>query len=191
MPNVEKVSVGVAKVAGAIFRGPTTAQMPTSASTELPSEFVELGYASEDGLENNDSYESTTVHAWGGTPVLDIKGKKVDTFKLRLLESLNPNVLKTVYGENNVTVSPDGKEITVHSVAGSLPNSAYIFEIALRNNALKRIVVPQGSLSERAAVIYKDDEPIGYEITISAMDDGSGKTHSEYIHLGDAIAAGT
>lgn len=48
-------------------------------------------------------------------------------------------------------------------------------------NALKRIVVPSGSVTEVADIVYKDSEAIGYETTMKATPDSDGQTHYEYI----------
>ena len=54
----------------------------------------------------------------------------------------------------------------------------------LRNGALKRIVIPDGKISEIGDVTYKDDEVTGYELTITGLS-LDGVTHYEYITPGE------
>lgn len=181
MPTAEKVSAGKPKTTGAIFRAPLGTALPTDAKTELATAFNELGFVSDSGVSNSNSGNSEDVYAWGGNPVLNIQNEKSDEWKLTLIEALNPEVLKTVYGEGNVTVSDS--TITVKAGAAQLADAVYVIDMALKGGALKRVVIPVGALSEVGDIVYKDDEPIGYEITIKAMDDGKGFTHYEYIQL--------
>jgi len=179
MPNVSNVSTGKPKVAGAIYRAPTGTALPTDASSTLNSAFVELGFVSEDGVTNNNTPDSDKVQAWGGATVLVLQTEKTDEWTMTLIESLNPEVLKTVYGNSKVTVSQN--LITVQATADQLDDQSYVIDMVLKGGALKRVVIPNGSLSEVGEIVYKDDEPIGYEITLNALPDTSGVTHYEYI----------
>jgi hypothetical protein len=53
--------------------------------------------------------------------------------------------------------------------------------MALKNNTIKRIVIPDAGVSGVGDVTYADGSAVGYETTISAMPDGNGDTHFEYI----------
>ena len=100
-----------------------------------------------------------------------------------LLESLNPNVLDTVYGTANVTYDGGAGTITVEANADQLEDQVYVIDMVLKGGALKRIVIPVGSLSEVGEIVYKKNEAIGYEITLEALPDASGNTHYEYMAL--------
>lgn len=180
MPNASNVSTGKPKTAGAIFRAAAGTALPTDASTALAAAFVELGFVSADGVTNANSGENESVYAWGGTPVGEIETEKSDTWTFKLIEALNPAVLRVVYGEANVTVN--GQNISVKAGATDKTPAVYVIDMVMKG-ALKRVVLPNATLSELAEIVYKDDETVGYQVTFSAQDDGTGFTHYEYIQL--------
>lgn len=183
MANTSNVSVGKPKVGGAIYNAPLGSTLPTDASTALDAAFFCLGYVSDDGLTNSRTPSIDTVKAWGGDTVLTLQSEVVDTFSFKLLEVLDANVLKAVYGSDQVSGALT-TGLTIRANATEVPASAWVFEMIMTNGALKRIVVPNAKITDIADIVYKDDEAIGYELTLTALpggDDFDGDTHKEYI----------
>ncbi len=174
------VSVGKPKVGGAIYVAPLGSTLPTDSSTSLDAAFVCLGYVSEDGVTNNNSPESDSVKAWGGDTVLVLQTDRPDTFSLTLLETLDENVLKAVYGASNVTKDAQDN-LTVKATSDELTGQAWVIEMVMRGNRAKRIVIPNGTISELGEIVYKDDEAAGYNVTITDVPDSTGVYHYEYI----------
>jgi len=182
MGNVAtNVSTGKPKVSGAVYRAPKGTALPTDATTALASDYVCLGHVSEDGIENNNEMDVAEIKAWGGNIVYRSLTQLNDNFALALIESENMDVLKAVYGASNVTQATSSDLIVIDVKAEDPEEAVFVFEIALRGDKAKRIVVPDGAITSRNAISYKDDEAIAYGITISAYPDANGTTHKEYI----------
>lgn len=179
MPSSSNVSAGKPKVTGAIFIAPVGTTLPTDSTTALNSAFVELGYASDAGVVNSESRETETIKAWGGDTVLKPFTGKEDTFQFTLIEALNVNALKLVYGDSNVTGDLTNG-ISIKSAAEDLDYHSFVIEMVL-NGAVKRIVIPSAKVTEVGDITYADGEAIGYDTTLSAVPDAAGGTHYEYI----------
>ena len=179
MPSSSNVSAGKPKVTGAIFIAPVGTSLPTDSTTALATAFVELGYASDAGVVNSESRETETIKAWGGDTVLKPFTGKEDTFQFTLIEALNVNALKLVYGDSNVTGDLTNG-ITIKSAAEDLDYHSFVIEMVL-NGAIKRIVIPSAKVTEVGDITYADGEAIGYDTTLSAVPDAAGGTHYEYI----------
>lgn len=183
MSTKANVTAAKPKKTGSVYAAPVGTALPTDAVTALNEAFKGLGYVSQDGVTNSNSPENP-VKAWGGDKVLS--GGRKDTFKVKLIEAMNADVLGVVHGADNVT-GTIATGITVAVNDNERDNLAYVIDMFMRDGAFKRIVIPSAEIESVGDVVYKEGEPVGYELTLSCEFDDSGNSHYEYMK---AAAAG-
>ena len=93
---------------------------------------------------------------------------------------MNVDVLKSVFGDNNVTGTLD-EGIHVQSTTEQLPEYSWVIDMILKDGVLKRIVIPSAAITEVGEIPYKDNDSIGYAATLTASHDASHVAHHEYI----------
>jgi len=177
------------KVGGSIYSAPIGTALPTDATTALNTAFKCLGYVSDDGVQNSDERKTTDIKSWGGDIVNSVQTEKTDTFKYTLIEALNVDVLKEIYGDSNVTGDLD-TGITVKSNSTELDEHVIVIEMVLRNDVLKRIVLPSAKVTDVGEIKYKDGDNVGYETTVTCFPDDNSNTHYEYIVKPKAAVSG-
>lgn len=180
MSKSENVSTAKPKVGGAIYSAPLGTTLPTTAVAELDAAFKSLGYVSEDGMTNANTMSSEDVKAWGGDTVAVVESDKSDAFSYTLIESTNIDVLKEVYGKDNVEGDLE-TGITIQANSTPLEEHVILVDMVLKGGVLKRIVVPNAKVSELGEITYTDVDAIGYQTTVKAVPDTKGNTHYEYM----------
>ena len=176
--NKENVSLGKPKIGGSVYRAPIGTTLPTSADATLDAGFLPMGYVSEDGVVNSNSPSAETIKEWGGDIVKVLYTERPDEFKFTMIESKRVDVKKAVYGQNNVTGTLSSGITT--SVKIDAPESGSWVIDMVEGNTLKRIVIPDAAVTELEDINYKDDEVIGYGVTLTAVTDSTGVSHYEY-----------
>lgn len=181
MGTAANVTTGKRRTDGGIYFAPAGTTVPTDATTSLASAFKNLGYVSEDGVTNSLSKDVTEIKEWGGDTVDTVLTAQNDTFTFKFIESFNVDTLKCIYGTSNVTGSSSTGVISITVNASDAPSGVYVIDMIQRGNRMKRIVIPNGKITELGDIVYKADEAVGYDCTLSASLDSSGNTHYEYI----------
>lgn len=174
------VSTGKPNVTGGIYRAPLGTTLPTDATTTLANAFVSLGYIAEGGVTHSFEVDAGEYRAWGGDVVMAYQNSKTHRFAFGMIEVLNPEVYKTIHGSTNVSGSLS-TGITVTADGKDMPEFIYVIELAMRDGAMARIVIPDGKITEMGDVTYSDGDAVSFPVTITAQADNSGNSFYEYI----------
>lgn len=176
--TASNVTAGKPNTTGAVYYAAKGTTLPTN-ETDALTGWTSVGYISEDGVTNATEIESEDIKAWGGDTVLSVRTGKTDTFTFRMLESMNPDVLKVVHGASNVTGTL-ATGVTVNVNATQPANLSWIIDQIMTGGVKKRIVIPDAAVSSVSEVQYTDNAAVGYEVTLTCLPDASGQSHYEY-----------
>jgi len=184
--TASNVVAGVPLATGGILIGDLTAAEPSTAVSALTG-FTAAGYIGEDGVTETNERSTDRIRAWGGDTVKVVQTEHNVSYQFTFLETLNADVLKAVYGEDNVlTTAATASTGTLHEVqvnAATLPHKSYVFEIK-DGDAKVRIYVPDGQITEVGDITYSDSEVIGYQVTVEAFADELGNKAYKFLDDG-------
>lgn len=182
--SVSNVTAGKPKVGGAVYRAPKGTELPADATTTLDTAFKCMGYISDEGITNGNRREVEDVKAWGGKVVLNPQTGHKDNIKLVFVESMNLEVLKTYFGNDNVTGTSLESGIKINVNDQELDESVFVVDMIAAGNIPHRIVIPRGKPTETEDITYVDNDAVGLGMTITAYPDDSEKENNHYEYFG-------
>ena len=193
MTDKRNVMVGKPKIGGSIFRSPLGIALPTSNSTVLNAGFTGQGYCSDAGVQFSKNTSFNGFTAWGGDEVANAEASVTRAWEFLLIEAMNENVLKTVYGDGSVTTTAatptTGATYTVIDTGERLPLSQWVFDLAFEE-AMRRIVVPMAKITtEDFTITYSDSELVAYPVKLTPYRDKNGAFGYEYSENGIRVIA--
>ena len=178
--NKKNTSLGKPMANGMVYVAPGGTALPTDATTALADTYKTVGFISEDGITNSIDTDTTTVTDAGGTTVINEISSYSETYQFAMMET-QADALGVRFETANVKT--DGDKLTVDHKMPTGESRVYVFEILMTGNKVKRIVVPDGTVSEFGDTQYHAGDAIVYDVTIAAnpSDLIGGATSREYI----------
>lgn len=180
MPDSKYVTTMKSIDGSVIYKAPLGTTLPTDATTALAAGFKDLGFVSEDGITFHRDMSSENLREMGGKIVRNVQTENVKTISFALMEIYNPDALKAIYGDANVS----GTYETGYTIKddGYDPEEAiWVIETLDMNGGVERTVIPKGKISEIGDMVYKRDETALYDITLTCLYDSvTGSTAKIY-----------
>jgi len=162
---IDTTKVGVA-LSGAISKAPLGATAPTDSTTVLAAAFVDSGAISADGvtLAMPGAGDVTPVKAWqGGLTVRTLRTTSDDLPSLNFVFLETNKTAVETYFETTVTQTVATGSFTYNS---TIPTAkAYVLDV-IDGAETARYYAPRGVRAEVGDLVFKNDEPIGYEVTL-------------------------
>jgi hypothetical protein len=169
----EPLSTGSALVA------PLGTPQPTDAKTPLDAAFIDLGNIGEDGFTETMERTTDKKKNFGGKTVKVLQTDYVHTFKFVLLESLSADVLKAVYGADNVEITEatltEGAQVHIHKTAKKLPKQSWVIDTTDSElDAYYRQYIAIGQIITVADVKIVHTDTIMYEVELEVFETPEG-----------------
>jgi hypothetical protein len=170
------------------YRAPLGTTAPTDATTSLNAAFLDHGWVLDEGFTDSPKRTIKKFYGFGGQLIRTTQQRYEETWMLTLCES-NINVLKTVFGDANVTQTTSGhRKTTINHASAPLPQSSFVMDY-IDGQKTKRIYIPLGQVTEIGDVKYAHDELVCFKITIDCyVPVGATSSVTEFEDEGDVTA---
>ncbi|MFE4514420.1 hypothetical protein ACFRMQ_09555 [Kitasatospora sp. NPDC056783] len=166
--NANQVRVAIT---GAAYAAPRGTKAPTDATSPWPADAVDIGWISDDGITESNSADVTEIKAWqGGATVRKVVSGSEMTFKLTAIETSKTTL--ELYHKGSKVTGASGKAVLAIKAPGP-DRRMFGFDVVDGDSHI-RIVVPDGEVTEVGDLVYKGDEALAYELTITAYPAADG-----------------
>lgn len=164
---------------GELHRAALGSTLPVDAVEDLDAAFNGLGFTGEDGFVITQARSTEDKRAYGGDVVYSLQTEYGVSVQVTVYESQNAEVLKTVFGDDNVDSDAVTGTTTVLYNKKRLPRSVFVSD-HITDQGLLRQVIPIGQVTEVGDVSLVHTDILMYQLTITAYPDADGNYMYEY-----------
>ncbi len=158
-----------------------------AAGTTVPSignapgdSFANLGFISNNGIEESLESDKTEVVDMNGNVVYVMTSKETEKEKITLI-SFTEAALKEMHGHDNV--SSTSSLMTIQHKTTDREQRVYVFDLLLKDGRAWRKVIPCGQVTEVGPIVHGAGNVFGREITITCAPDSDGVRIYDYIQV--------
>jgi hypothetical protein len=158
---------------GGIYVAPVGTALPTDLTTALNAAFKEVGYLGSDGLEEIPTRSTSEVKAFqNNDTVAEPTTEAKQQYTFTMIES-NPVSLETYYGQTATRTTGEGTIGVNPAKTGG--RKSWVFTVVDGEGVKReRQVIESGEVVEKGNVVYRNGQPVGYQVTITAYSVSGG-----------------
>jgi len=156
--NSDNVRVGEG---GAVYSAPLGTAVPTSAIGALNVAFKDHGYVSEEGVTETRDRTTTKIKGWqGAATVREVVTDAEYKLAFTLLETKKENI--ELYYGNTVNTTNGSIDIDPAETGG---RRIFVVDV-VDGLETQRVLVRSGEITEVGDQVFRNGEPIGYQVTV-------------------------
>lgn len=174
MPNnTANITATTPRQEGEFFRALLGTEVPVDAKTALGEPFKLQGYTDEDGFTVTQERETTDKKSYGGVTVYTTQDSYGVSLQVTVLETMNLETKRTVFGDDNVTEDEVTGIIKTRYNSKRLPNSVFVAD-HLTDQGFKRQIIENGLVTSVGDIQFVHNEMVKYQLTVTAYPNADG-----------------
>lgn len=162
---------------GGLYRGPIGTTVPTALAA-VANTMKQQGFVAEGGIDESEDRPTTKIFAWGS----DIVAEPQESYSLNIVftlyEFLNPEVAKTAYGSNNVTLTAadetHGTRLSILQTSDILEDSVWCWDAFGPGGKRVQKWFPMGNVISRDTMTTNHKTILSHRLTVSFKPDTNG-----------------
>lgn len=162
---------------GGLFKGPLTVTVPTDLT--VPGAMAHLGFIGADGIDEKTDRNTKKIFDWGGDTIASPQENYAKSVTFTLMEFLNTDVAKAVYGTSNVTVtaasSSHGAQMSIAESSDVLDNFTWLWDTYSPGGKHITKFLPLARIETTDTLKWARTDVLAHRVTLTVFPDTTGR----------------